>query len=234
MKSIARILLLSIIVMTVAVITITACGGSRPSISGGGAALRAFVFNSNPLGFHVTRGFGPSRASIAPFTVNAQATTPGGGNFPGFCDSLSGGAAGRAVTVVYGIGRWSSGACDDRLTPSADVGVAVPQNGQIGNVTVDARGIGTLPDDGKIGVNSTASGQIEVVVIHSDDTQSITPLTCSLGVSSVDAKVHCEDKTVAHHIDVVAGDQVIAFFWVNTGDSYRAIRVNIEFATPTF
>ena len=73
MKKVARILLLSIIVMAAAVITITACGGNRPGgTGGGGTALRAFVFNSNPLGFHVTRGFGPSRASIAPFTVNAQ------------------------------------------------------------------------------------------------------------------------------------------------------------------
>jgi hypothetical protein len=58
--------------------------------------MRAFVFNANPLGFHVTRGFGPSRASIAPFTVNAQATTPGGGNFPGFCDGS--GSAGNPRT----------------------------------------------------------------------------------------------------------------------------------------
>jgi hypothetical protein len=96
MKKVARILLLSIIVMTAAVITITACGGSKSSV-GTGAALRALVFNANPLGFHVTRGFGPSRASLAPFTVNAQTTTPGGGNFPGFCD-LSG--AGPQVCVM--------------------------------------------------------------------------------------------------------------------------------------
>lgn len=233
MKKVARILLLSIIVLTAAVITITACGGSRSSGGPGGAALRAFVFNANPLGFHVTKGFGPSRASIAPFTVNAQATTPGGGNFPGFCDLFTG-AGSRTATAVYGLGRWTSGACNDRATPGTDVGVAVPQSGQIGNLTVDAHGMGTSPDDGLIGLNSTSSGQIEVAVIHSDGTQTITPLTCSLGISAVDAKVHCEDRSLAHHVDVVAGDQVAARFWVAPGDSYRAIRVNIEFATPTF
>jgi hypothetical protein len=233
MKKGARILLLSIIVMAAAVITITACGGNRPGGTGGGTALRAFIFNANPLGFHVTKGFGPSRASIAPFTVNAQATTPGGGNFPGFCDLFTGPSA-RTVTVIYGIGRWTSGACNDRTTSDSDVGVAVPQTGQIGNLTIDARGIGTSPDDGSVGLNSTASGQMEVIVIHADGTRSTAPLTCTLGVSAVDAKVHCEDRTLAHHTDVVAGDQVVAKFWVSPGDSYRAIRVNIEFATPTF
>jgi hypothetical protein len=233
MKKIARILLLSIIVMTAAVITITACGGNRSGGPGGGTALRSFVFNANPLGFHITKGFGPSRASLAPFTVNAQATTPGGGNFPGFCDTDNG-ALTRSATAVYGLGRWSNGSCNDHSTPGSDVGVSVPQNGQIGNLTVDARGQGTSPDDGTIGVNSTASGQLEVFVVHTDGTQGVVPLTCSLGVSSADAKVHCEDRTLNHHVDVVAGDQVVAVFWVNPGDSYRAIRVNIEFATPTF
>jgi hypothetical protein len=233
MKNVARILLLSIIVLTAAVITITACGGNNPGGTGGGTALRAFVFNANPLGFHVTKGFGPSRASIAPFTVNAQATTPGGGNFPGFCDSETGGLS-RTATVIYGIGRWSSGLCNDRATPGSNVGVAVPQTGQIGNLTVDARGIGVSPDDGVIGLNSTASGQLQVEVIHADGTLTFESLTCSLGFSPADAKVHCEDKTIAHHINVVAGDQIVALFWVNPGDDYRAIRVNIEFATPTF
>lgn len=232
MKKVARILLLSIIVMTAAVITITACGGSKSSV-GTGAALRALVFNANPLGFHVTRGFGPSRASLAPFTVNAQTTTPGGGNFPGFCDSFATGV-GRGATAIYGIGRWSSGLCNDKSTPDSDVGVTVPQDGQIGNVTIDARGNGTSPDDGIVGLNSSASGQIEVKVIHPDGTQSSTPITCTLGVSAVDAKVHCEDKNVAHHFNVAAGDQVSTRFWIQPGDSYRAIRVNIEFATPTF
>jgi hypothetical protein len=233
MKNVARILLLSMIVLTAAVITITACGGNRPGGNGGGSALRAFIFNSNPLGFHVTKGFGTARASIAPFTVNAQATTPGGGNFPGFCDTHTGGVA-RTVTVIYGLGRWSSGSCDDRSTSDSDVGVAIPQNGQIGNLTVDARGTGTVADNGTIGINGAGSGQSEVIIIHTDGTRTQAPLTCTLGVSAVDAKDHCEDKTPAHHIDVVAGDQVISKFWVNPGDAYRAIRVNIEFATPTF
>jgi len=76
------------------------------------------------------------------------------------------------------------------------VGVSVPQAGQIGNLTVDARGIGVSPDDGGVGPNSTASGQLEVEVIHVDGTQTVESLTCSLGVSPADAKVHCEDKTV--------------------------------------
>jgi hypothetical protein len=233
MTNVARILLLSIIVLTAAVITITACGGNRPGGTGGGTALRAFIFNANPLGFHVTKGFGPSRASIAPFTVNAQNITPGGGNFPGFCDSHTGAGA-RTVTIVYGIGRWSSGSCDDRLTPDSDVGVAIPQNGQVGNITVDARGTGTVQDNGIVGVSGTGSGQLEVSIIHADGSRSVSPLTCSLGVSAADAKVHCEDKTLTHHVDVVTGDQIIAQFWVNPGDAYRAIRVNIEYATPTF
>jgi hypothetical protein len=119
----------------------------------------------------------------------------------------------RARTVIYGIGRWTSGNCQDGQTQFSDVGVNVPQTGQIGNLTVDAHGTGTAPDDGTIGLNSTASGQLEVEILHADGTRNVTPLTCSLGVSSVDAKVHCEDKT--HHVDVVAGDQVVAQFWFN-------------------
>jgi hypothetical protein len=234
MKKVARILLLATIVLSAAIITITACGGNAPAGSGGGNTLRAFIFNANPLGFHITKGFGSARASVAsPFVVNAQATTPGGGNFPGFCDGVLR-AIGRADTVIYGIGRWTSGACQDGAVQFSDVGVTVPQAGQIGNLTIDAHGQGNTPDDGKIGINGTSSGQMEVDIIHADGTQNITQLSCTLGVSNPDAKVHCEDKSAAHFINVVAGDQVTALFWYNPGDDYRAIRVNIEFATPTF
>jgi FlaG/FlaF family flagellin (archaellin) len=234
MKKVARILLLSIIVMTAAVITITACGGNKSS-GGTGAALRALVFNSNPLGFHVTRGFGPSRASIAPFTVNAQNTTPGGGNFPGFCDSVLL-TNGRARTTIYGIGRWTSGNCQDGQVQFSDVGVNIPQAGQIGNLTLDAISVSgsSGADDGLIGINGTASGQMEITIIHADGSLIPTSLTCSLGVTTPNQKVHCEDKTSAHHIAVAAGDQITAQFWYNGNEQYRAIRVNIEFATPTF
>jgi hypothetical protein len=33
---------------------------------------------------------------------------------------------------------------------------------------------------------------------------------------------------------VIAGDQISARIFYNAGDVYRAIRVNIEYATPTF
>ena len=236
MKAVGRFASFVLVSLTSIVITITACGGGA-SQGGGGtpAGVRALIFNANPLGFHVTRGFGPSRASLQPaaFTVDAQTTTPGGGNFSGFCDQINPVPAGvRAQTGIFGLGIWSSGACTPPSGP--EVGVTIPQAGQIGNVSVDAVGTGTQPDDGKVGLNSIGSGQIQVVVLHADGTQTITPVSCTLGVSN-EAKVHCDDKnSPAHHTDVVAGDQVSAHFWFNGGDSYSAIRVNIEYATPTF
>jgi hypothetical protein len=126
--------------------------------------------------------------------------------------------------VIYGIGRWSSGSCDDAATPDSDVGVSIPAAGQIGNLTVDAVGLG----------NGSDSGAMEVKVIHADGSQTITQVACTLGVSAAAAKVHCDDKTAAHHASVIAGDQVSARIFYNAGDAYRAIRVNIEYATPTF
>lgn len=218
----ARLFLLTGLCLLVLIITISACGGSKTANPV--TSLRALIFNSNPVGFHVTHGFGAGRASIAgPFSVNAQAPSPGGGNFAGFCNAVTP-TTGRAATVIYGIGRWSTGSCDDAATPDSDVGVTVLQSGQIGNLTVDAIGNGTAAD----------SGAMEVKVIHSDGSQTISAITCSLGTSAVEQRVHCEDKTTAHQTNVVAGDQVSARFFYNSGDAYRAIRVNIEFAAPTF
>jgi FlaG/FlaF family flagellin (archaellin) len=224
MKKVGRILLLSIVVLMAAVITITACGGNASTGKTPGSTLHAFIFNSNPVGFHITKGFGAARASLAsPFVVNAQAAASGGGNFPGFCNAVSP-SSGRAATVIYGIGRWSTGSCEDATTPDSDVGVSVLQAGQIGNLTVDAVGNGTGAD----------SGDFEIKVIHADGTQTISAITCNLGVSAVEQKVHCEDKNAAHFTSVAATDQVSARMFYNPGDAYRAIRVNIEFAAPTF
>ena len=242
MKAVGRFASFVLVSLTSIVITITACGGgsSQPGGGGGiGTAARALIFNANPLGLHITRGFGPSRASLehpAAFTVDAQTTTPGGGNFAGFCDLVGVASPGaRVQSGIFGLGLWASGACNTvAAPPGPEVGVTIPQAGQIGNVSLDAVGTGSGVDDGNVGLNSTASGQIQVVVLHADGTQTITPITCTLGVSSA-AKVHCDDKnSPAHHTDVVAGDQVAAHFWYNGGDSYTAIRVNIEYATPTF
>lgn len=233
MTRIGRIVLLSLFMLAAVVITITACGGGLQNGGGIGAA-RAFIFNSNPAGFHITHGFGATRASASGiFVVNAQATTPGGGNFAGFCSTVNP-STGRAATVLYGLGIWSSGDCSSAGASDSDVGVTISQPGQIGNVSVDAVGTGTVADDGKVGLASAASGQIEVTVIHADGTRAVAPITCTLGVSN-NAKVHCDDKTqTSHRTSVVAGDQVIAKFWYSAGDSYRAIRVNLEYATPTF
>jgi hypothetical protein len=167
--------------------------------------------------------------------VNAQNTTPGGGNFPGFCDGVLL-TNGRARTTIYGIGRWTSGNCQDGQVQSSDVGLNIPQAGQIGNLTLDAISVtgSSGADDGLIGINGTTSGQMEVTVIHADGSLTQSSLTCSLGITTPAQKVHCEDKTAAHHVAVSAGDQVTAQFWYNANEQYRAIRVNIEYATPTF
>jgi hypothetical protein len=225
MKKVGKLFLMTIVVLAVSVIAITACGGNKtPGGVGTVNALRAFIHNSNPVGLHITKGFGAARASIAsPFVVNAQATASGGGNFAGFCNEVAPSSA-RAATVIYGIGRWSTGSCEDASTPDSDVGVSVLQAGQIGNLTVDAIGTGTGAD----------SGAFEIKVIHADGSQTITAITCNLGVSAAEQRVHCEDKSAAHFTNVAATDQVSARFFYNAGDDYRAIRVNIEYAAPTF
>jgi hypothetical protein len=227
MKPFGRIVLLSLFVLAAVVITITACGGGASNGGGIGAAARAFVFNANPVGLHVTRGFATRASAAGAFVVNAQTTTPGGGNFSGFCNGTfgSGTPNARAHTVIFGLGRWSSGSCEDGVVQDTNVGVSIPQNGQIGNLTVDAIGTGTAAD----------SGQLQLIVIHSDGTRTTIPLGCTFGISSP-GRVHCEDKNAADHFGVVAGDQIAAFFfWTPfNGDTYNAIRVNIEYATPTF
>lgn len=232
MKAVGRFASFVLVSLTSIVITITACGGGGASQPGGGggigAATRALIFNANPLGFHITRGFSAARARLEQpaFTVDAQTTTPGGGNFSGFCNATFGNATPniRIHAVLFGLGRWTSGSCEDGAVQSSDVGVNIPQNGQIGNLTADATGTGTQAD----------SGQLEVDVIHQDGTRTTTPLTCAFGVSS-GGKVHCEDKNVADEVAVVAGDQIVgSFSWSSNGDAYNAIRVNIEYATPTF
>lgn len=224
MTTVRRIALLSLFALAVSIITITACGGGSSSIIG---SARAFVFNSNPVGFHLTHGFATRASNAGPFVVNAQTTTAGGGNFSGFCNATfgSGTPGARAHTVIFGLGRWNSGACEDGSVQDTDVGVSIPQNGQIGNLTMDAIGTGTAAD----------SGQLQVTIIHSDGTRTITPLSCTFGISAPGSKLHCEDKNSADFVTVAAGDQVAAFFfWTPAnGDAYNAIRVNIAYATPT-
>jgi len=227
MKTLGRILALSMLSSALTILAITACGGSMGAGGNGGGgtpqSARAFVFNWRPVHLLGTR-FGVQRAAAdSPFVVNAQAPAAGGGNLQGICDAVNP-SSGRAATVLFNLGRWSSGSCQDAATPDSDVGVTIPQTGQIGNLTVDATGLGAASN----------SGQMEVKVIHSDGSQTILPLTCSLGVSAAGSKVHCEDKSAADHANVSAGDQVSARIFYNAGDSYRAIRVNIEYATPTF
>lgn len=240
LKSVGRLLLIMLASSFTTIAVITACGGGSPAGNTVMNAAHALIFNSNPVGLHVTSGFGPTRtaSTSSPFVVNAQATTPGGGNFSGFCNATvrSGTAGFRVRIVIFGLGRWTSGSCEDGQVQFSNVGVNIPAAGQIGNLTVDAIGTGVAAD----------SGQLQLTVLHSDGSQTIAPLTCSLGVSS-NTKVHCEDKNTADHTNVAAGDQLVATFFytpcaqncaanngTGDGDSYTAIRVNVQYATPTF
>jgi len=225
MKRIASIVGTAFLSAILVVTIMTACGGGNSGSGGGGSnpLSSVFTFNSNPVGFHGNKNPVADRiAGRLQSVVEAQAPTPGGGNFPGFCSNLAL-VSGRAAAVIFGIGRWSTADCSDGSTPDSDVGVSVPQAGQVGNLTVDAVGTGT----------GTDSGQMEVKVIHADGSQTVTTITCSLGISS-DAKVHCQDLDPTHHANVVAGDQVSARIFWDPGDTYRAVRVNLVYATPTF
>lgn len=224
LKEIGRMTLTAIAAAVITIATITACGGNGGGMVPTPTALRALIFNSNPLGFHATSGFGPGRAAaFSPFAVNAATTTPGGGNFPGFCNSTNP-SSGRAATVMFGLGQWTSGDCANVGIPDATVGVAIPAAGQVGQLTVDAVGNGT----------GTDSGQLEVKLIHADGSETITPITCTLGQSAAGAKVHCEDLNAAHNSNVAAGDQIAVRMFYDSGDQYNAIRVNVQYATPTF
>lgn len=220
MKRVVKLLALSLLSSVFTILIISACGGSGAPNPVRQAAQ--FLFTWKPVHL-LGRVTGNQIASVqGPFVVNAQSTPPGGGNFSGFCNAVAPSSA-KAATVLFGLGRWSSGSCDDAATPDSSVGVTVPQNGQVGQLTVDAVGTGTAAD----------SGTIEAKLVHADGTETILPLTCSLGISS-NSKVHCEDKTAAHNSNAVAGDQFVARIFYETGDSYNAIRVNVQYATPTF
>jgi hypothetical protein len=226
MKVITRLFLMSLICLAAIVLTITACGGSSNPSTTPGAALKSLVLNGSPVGFHLTHRTTTTTASISSmFVANAQTVTPIAGNFPGFCNLLAPTVADHRASVIFGIGRWTDGKCDDAATSDSDVGVSFQQAGQIGNLTVDAVGIGSAAD----------SGQMEVKLIHSDGTQTIVPLTCTLGISTdPNGKVHCEDKASAHFVNVAATDQLSARIFYNAADAYRAIRVNVGYASPTF
>jgi hypothetical protein len=227
MKVIARLFLLSLICLAAIILTITACGGnsSSPSTTPG-AALKSLVLNGSPVGFQLTHKAASTTASISSmFVANAQTVTPIAGNFPGFCNALAPTVADHRAAVLFGIGRWTSGSCDDAAAPDSDVGVSFQQAGQIGNLTVDAVGIGSAAD----------SGQMEVKLIHADGTQTIVPMTCTLGISTnPTGRVHCEDKQAVHVVNVAATDQMSARIFYNAADSFTAIRVNIAYASPTF
>jgi hypothetical protein len=221
MKRVAKVLALSLLSSAFTILIISACGGKSTPNPMSQAARFAFTWKPVHL---LGRTSGIAIASTeSPFVVNAQSTTPGGGNFSGFCNAVAP-SSGRAATVLFGLGRWSSGSCDDAATPDSGVGVNIPQNGQVGQLTVDAVGLGTGSD----------SGAMELKLVHADGTETILPLTCTLGVSSAGSKVHCEDKTTAHNSNAVAGDQFVARIFYDAGDSYNAIRVNVQYATPTF
>ncbi|HEY6349618.1 MAG TPA: hypothetical protein VI636_09435 [Candidatus Angelobacter sp.] len=224
MRRIASIVGTALLSAVLAVAIITACGGGNNGGGNNNPLSRMFTFNPNPIGPRINKNAVSSRIAGGSLqsVVEAQAPTPGGGNFPGFCSTLDL-VSGRAAAVIFGIGRWSTAACSDGSTPDSDVGVTIPTSGQVGNLTVDAVGSGTGSD----------SGQMEVKIIHADGTQAITSITCSLGVSN-NAKVHCEDLDPTHHTNVLSGDQVSARIFWNPGDTYRAVRVNIVYATPTF
>ncbi len=221
MKRLIKLAVLTAFTLIVAIGLITACGGNatRSPI----AQAQNFFFSWKPVHL-LGRTSGSQIASVSgPFVANAQTTGSGGGNLSGFCADVAASGA-RAATVIFGLGRWSSGVCSDAQTPDTQVGVTIPQNGQLGNLTVDAIGHGTGAD----------SGQMELKVIHQDGTQTILPITCTMGISNAGTKTHCEDKASAHFSTVAAGDQFAARIFYNGGDSYTAIRVNIQYAVPNF
>jgi hypothetical protein len=221
MKRMLKLLALTAAMLVLAIGIITACGGrgSHPS----SMAHNLFSFDWKPAHL-LGRTSGNNIASNGgTFVVNAQGSTSGGGNLSGFCDRTAP-SSGRAATVIFGLGRWSSGSCDDARTPDTAVGVAIPQTGQIGQLTVDAVGQGTAAD----------SGVMELKIIHNDGSETILPITCTLGISSPGSKVHCEDKSANHNTNVTAGDQFAARIFYNPGDLYSAIRVNVQYAVPSF
>ncbi len=225
MKQTLKILALTALTLVFAIGIITACGGGgrAPGSTSSSMAHNLFSFDWKPAHL-LGRSSGRNQASnSSAFIVNAQSTTTGGGNLSGFCAQTAP-SSGRAATVIFGLGRWSSGSCDDAATPDTSVGVAIPQTGQIGQLTVDAVGQGTAAN----------SGVMELKIIHSDSSETIIPITCTLGVSNPGAKVHCEDKSADHNTNVTAGDQFAARIFYNAGDLYTAIRVNVQYAVPTF
>ena len=216
-----KMAMLTLVMLATTIALITACGGSGSNPSS--MAHNFFSFDWKPAHL-LGRTSGRNQASnSSAFVVNAQSSTPGGGNLSGFCarTALS---SGRGATVIFGLGRWSSGSCDDAATPDTSVGVAIPQAGQIGQLTVDAVGQGTAAD----------SGVMELKLIHNDGSETILPITCTLGISNPGSKVHCEDKSAGHNTNVAAGDQFAARIFYNAGDLYTAIRVNVQYAVPTF
>ncbi len=207
------------------IVFITSCGGggSMSAPGGGSASAHSIVFDWSPVRLLGLNSKTHQASAASPFVVNAQTATTASGNLSGVCNAIAQ-SRGPAATVLYNLGRWTSGECDDAQTPDTDVGVRVPAAGQIGNLTVDALGIGT----------SDTSGQLEVKIIHTDGSTTITPLTCSLGVNATaNGKVHCSDLGAAHATNVAQDDEVSARIHYVAGDAYRAIRVNIQFGAPT-
>ncbi len=228
MKATLKLLALAMLCWAIVICLITACGGGAAAKHPGGnttaSRLDAFIWTPvHLLSSRVTQqSAGISNSS--PFVVNAQTATPTIQNLQGVCNATAP-SSGRAATVLFNLGRWSHGACDDAQTPDSDIGVTVPHNGQVGNLVVDAVGTGTGAD----------SGQIEFEVISSSTgAKTIIPVTCTLAVSPANSKVHCEDRATGHFTNINAGDQVVVRFFYNAGDAYRGIRVTAEYATPTF
>lgn len=235
MRRIIRILVATIAMCVALAFFSIACGGGSGSGSTSTSASHVSIFNSNPLGLHLRSVSQAARASIgSAFVANAQgATSTVTSNLTGWCASFGVGGipqGARAAASFFALGRFTDGNCDDRSLADSSSGVVIPSNGQIGNLVCDAVGTGIASD----------SGQTQVKIIHADGSETVTPLTCAFGVSS-SGKVHSEDKTTADRVNVLAGDQVAARFFINgptapggTGDSYTVIRVSIDYATPNF
>lgn len=223
MKQLARITALTFLLSALVLAFITACGSGHGTGGGTNPPGSGFTFIWSPAHLATLHAAGSKAIAGAssPFTVSA-ATVTGTGNLQGICSAIAP-SSGRVATVLFNLGRWSSGSCDDGATPDSDIGVPLPAAGQIGNLKVDAVGNGSASN----------SGLVEVVIISAGGTRTITSLTCSLGQSAVEARVHCEDLTAGHFIAVNPGDQLITRFLYNAGDDYRGIRVNLDYGAPT-
>jgi hypothetical protein len=230
MNTVRRILTSAVMVLLL-VAFIAACGGggtsqnpnNPPSNGGGGSTItvvkQLFRMSPSKTFFYATQSVKKTVAqdfnwSLVP-TANAQAPsvpTIGRNNISGFCGTLPNPPVSVAAVVPFGLGNRLDGRC---TTPDVNGGVVIPEDGWIGNFTID--------DTDTIGTrNSDQSGRVEYYI----NGQLIHTIT-----RGVDADGHTEDLQSAngHVFQVHAGDKVKVRYWQQAGDHESNIEWNIGF-----